>query len=274
MSPRSNSVTHPRGRLPARVYWTRRGLLVAVVVGLVVGITHLVGGGGSAPSAPAARMAASQRSTAPDPQPVVQGPAAVVTTPARHRKHAKNGKQHQAPSATPSATPLAAPDGPCNPGDLSAEPVITQAAAGHPIDLDLAIHGTAAACTFKVSPKTLVVKVTSGPDDIWSSQDCRHAVPHRTVVVRSAKPAEVTVSWDGHRSGERCGASNPWAEPGYYHAHAAVLGSVPSDQQFQLTLPPRAVITKTVHPKPTRSGKTDGNGVSGKQSACGGDSAC
>src|SRR5437764_9106183 len=47
-------VARPRGPLPARVYWTRRLLLVAVAFALVFGLAHLLGGStsggnGSAP---------------------------------------------------------------------------------------------------------------------------------------------------------------------------------------------------------------------------------
>ena len=46
------TVTRPRGPLPARVYWTRRLLLVVVAFALVFGIAHLLGSGGSgSPSA-------------------------------------------------------------------------------------------------------------------------------------------------------------------------------------------------------------------------------
>ncbi len=275
-------MTHPRGRLPAKVYWVRRGGVVVVAFALVFGIAHLLGGGGS-DQAPSARMAAAPKNAGQPtpPKPTLQGPQPVQTLPSgphRHQKRHHQGKHAQPSDPASPSVPLASPTGTCNPGDLSATPTIDSAAAGRKIDISLQISGTAAACTFKVSPASLVLKVTSGPDNVWSSQQCRKAVPRETAVVRNAKPARLSVQWDGHRSTEgHCGASNPWAEPGYYHAHAAVLGSVPSDQPFQLTVPPRKVITKTAHPKPqhdTTGSQGNGTGVHGKQSTCGGDNAC
>ena len=41
------SVSHPRGRLPSRVYWTRRVMVLGVALLLVFGIGKLLGGTGS-----------------------------------------------------------------------------------------------------------------------------------------------------------------------------------------------------------------------------------
>jgi hypothetical protein len=112
-------------------------------------------------------------------------------------------------------------------------------------------------------------------------------VPKEDVVVRSAKPAVVPVTWNGRRITDgTCGATNAWARPGYYHALAAVIGSEPTDAQFALSLPPRPVVTKTAHPKPTKpsagkqtskgqtsKGQTSKGGSTGTGSACGGDNA-
>ena len=40
------SVRHPRGRLPQRVYWVRRGVVLGVALLLVFGIARLIGGTG------------------------------------------------------------------------------------------------------------------------------------------------------------------------------------------------------------------------------------
>jgi hypothetical protein len=120
--------------------------------------------------------------------------------------------------------------------------------------------------------------VTSGNDRVWSSQDCKSAVPTRSVVVRSAAPVTVPVTWSGRRSSPgSCDTSEAWARPGYYHALAAVIGSEPADVQFKLSVPPRPVVTKTAKPKTKKSaapsGGASGSGANGKGTKCGGDNA-
>ena len=68
-------------------------------------------------------------------------------------------------------------------------PEVAHAPGGGPIVLHLELSGTQPACTFKVSPETLVVKITSGDERIWTSQECPKAIPTTSVVVRSAVPA-------------------------------------------------------------------------------------
>jgi hypothetical protein len=138
--------------------------------------------------------------------------------------------------------------------------------AGGGVDLVLGLTGVKPACTFTASSDTLVAKVTSGKDRIWSSQDCPASIKKASVVVRSAEPATVTVSWSGRRSDQQCSRSTAWALPGYYHLTAAVIGSEPNDTQFQLASPPRPVITRTAKPHPVKKKKGGGT-------VCGGDNA-
>ena len=232
-----SGVTRPRGKLPARVDWFRRTLIVVVALALVYGFAHLLGAGGGA-STP--RAVTSAQHTSASPSPTFVGPVAVSARPAPRA----NGK------STQEQVSLAAPTGPCQPDEVGITPEVTGRYAGRPVTVELHLAGTQAACTFAVSPKTIALRVTSGPDRIWSSQDCPGTIPTRTVVVRSATATIVPVTWSGRRSDGTCSASNAWARPGYYHAVAAALGSEPADTQFQLTVPPRAIVTRTAHPKP------------------------
>ena len=68
-----------------------------------------------------------------------------------------------------------------------------------------ASQGIQPACTFKVSPESLVVKITSGNDRIWSSQDCPRLdqARRRRRAQRRARPY-VDVVWSGRRSDDDC----------------------------------------------------------------------
>ncbi len=153
------------------------------------------------------------------------------------------------PSATGTPIVLAAPSGPCAIDDITVTPTVPKPVAGGRVDLVLQLTGIRPACTFAVTSKTLVARITSGKDRIWSTQDCPGSVKAASVVVRSAAPTDVVVSWSGRRSDDSCSRATPWALPGYYHVTAAAIGSEPGDAQFQLTSPPRPVVTKTAHPK-------------------------
>lgn len=253
------TVVHPRGRLPARVYWFRRSLVLLTALALVFAIGRLLTGSGGSPASDRATVTASTPTTTPSrgvAGPVPLQPAATTGS---------NGPR--AAQAQPTGTPavLAVPSGPCALDEITVTPTVPTAAALGRVDLVLQLTGIKPACTFSVSSRTVVAKVTSGKDRIWSSQDCPRSIKPANVVVRSAGPTNVVVSWSGRRSDEECSRSTAWALPGYYHLTAAVIGSEPNDTQFRLSAPPRPVITRTAKP---HAKKKQGTGT-----VCGGDNA-
>jgi hypothetical protein len=267
------SVRHPRGRLPRRVYWVRRGIVLGVALLLVFGIAHLLGGNGEDPAGSdvAASNAAAQEQS-PSSTPTVYGPVAPATTT----------------RAKATTAPLATPSGECKDDEISVLPSVPRAWGAQAIAIRLALTGIQPACTFKVSPESVVVKITSGRDRIWSSQDCPDAIRPADVVVRNGVPSYVNVVWSGRRSDDTCSRHTAWADAGYYHAFAAVLGSTPTDVQFQVTRAPTQVVTRTAKPKPSpttspssqpgstsspRPKSSPSATVKGKQSKCGGDNA-
>lgn len=228
------SVTHPRGRLPRRVYWVRRAVVLGVALLLVFSIGKLIGSTGSDPTAIKASTSSATGAVS-GAQNLAIGPFA----PARV------GRQQKA------TVPLVAPNGECADDEVSVVPTVPRAWAGGPISIRLDFQGTQPACTFKVSPQSLVVKVASGSDRIWSTQDCPQAVPVREVVVRSGASTVLPITWSGRRSEAGCASLLAWALPGFYHVYAAALGSTPGDVQFEITRAATRVITRA--PKPTVS---------------------
>jgi hypothetical protein len=168
---------------------------------------------------------------------------------------AKKGKKNR---PTRTKTPLAVPTGPCADSDVKVSPSVE----GDPIaglDVTFALTLTtleSPACTWTVSPDTVVLKLTSGSDRIWSTQDCPAAVGRQDVVVRKDHATTVRVTWSGQRSDVDCSRTTQWAQPGYYFATAAALGAEPESRQFQLLSPPRPTITPTPTVKP-KKGKRD-----------------
>lgn len=244
-------IARPRGPLPARVYWTRRLLVLGVALALVFGVKTLLGQAPQDPGAPTARQVGGPASvelaepTSTDDVAVRAGEAAEAKGERGNEKRGKQGKGKKAKDTPP---PLPEPKGVCLDPDVRVTPKVgrTQPGGGVPIDLELT-SSLSEACTWKVSPKTVVVKLTSGSDRIWTSQECPRAIPTKEVVIRRDTPAVVSMTWGGRRSDADC--AGDWAMPGYYHVLAAPYGGTPVDVQFRLRRPQAPVITKTVKPK-------------------------
>jgi hypothetical protein len=230
------------------VYWVRRLLVLGVAFALVFGLGRLLGGDGAADETaqPASATGTSTQSARPTATTTAQAPEGRI--PADDQKR-RGGDR---PAKT--RTPLAMPTGACSDSDVRVRPVLRETAyAGGDVRLTLRLTTSRSpACTWSVSPETVAVKLTSGSDRIWSSQECPSSVPEQDVVLRDNRPTEVDVTWSGRRSDPDCSRTTQWAEPGYYHVTAAALGSEPEDQQFRLVAPAPVTITPT--PTPRREG--------------------
>jgi hypothetical protein len=234
-----SAVTRPRGPLPARVYWTRRLLVLGLAFLLVFVIGRVLGGGsdGSSSGGDTARQVAGQPRTTP----TSNGATPTGQSTAKPRKTRK---------PKPTTPPLAQPDGPCDPEEVTIEPLIRREVAGGPIRIAFKLVTEVPACTFTFSNDTVAVKIISGADRIWTSQQCRNLPTVEDLVVRAEKPKRVAMHWSGRRSNDGCKLfSAPWAGKGYYHVIAATLGGEPTDQQFKLVNPSPKTVTKAPEPK-------------------------
>src|SRR4051812_35681442 len=144
-----------RGRLPARVYWVRRLMVLGVATLLVVGIARLLGGSSDGSSGPD-RVTPVADSSSSVTTPSTTGP----TTPAQ-----QTGKHGETKHPTPDATPVAMPSGPCAADDIAIAPSVPHPIAGRDIKLVLDLSTlTSPACNWTMSSRTLALKITSGPD--------------------------------------------------------------------------------------------------------------
>lgn len=230
----------PRGRLPARVYWVRRSVVLGTAMALVFGIAQVLGGSDAGGDDVATNAAADTPTTAA-PTPGVVGPQPVKTGAA-------------APNSGKAVLPK--PDGPCSVDQVTVTPTIDRVTAGRPVALTLQLTGIRPACTFDVSRRSLVAKVVVGPQRIWSTQDCPSAISDQTVTVYSGTPTEVRVIWSGRTSNGECSARAAWALPGSYRVIAAAIGSEPSEDKFTMIAPKRPVVIKTVQPQKAKAKAT------------------
>lgn len=232
-----------RGRLPARVYWVRRLMVLGIAVLLVVGLARLLGGSSDGSSGP------DRASTVADASAAAVATSSVPTgTPATTGAHPR--RDHRA-TPTPTPTPVAMPSGPCAPGDIAVTPSVPHPYAGRDIALVLDLSTlTTPACTWKLSGSTLALKITSGADLIWTSVQCPRAIPTEDLVLRQSTPTRVRLTWDARRSEPGCPRLTDWARLGTYHLHVAALAGQPQDTTFTLVTPPPTEVTKTVSPQP------------------------
>lgn len=240
------STVRPRGPLPARVYWTRRLVVLGVPLLLVVVLARVLGGSsdgkddgtGTATQAGATIDETSQAPTS--------GPTVEVRTGKGNKGRKKRNQQTSPPEPV-----LAEPSGPCTDSDIVATPVITSAAGGSDVPITINLRTVVSeACTWQASPQTMTVTITSGNDYIWSTRECPAAIPVQDVVIRQAVDTPVVVTWaEGKRSDETCSGRTAWALPGFYHVEAAALGGDGTDVQFELLPGTPAVITKTAEPE-------------------------
>ena len=235
-----------RGPLPARVYWMRRIFVLGTALLLVFGIARLLGNGSDAADGDAAQLSADTTTASTDAAtPSVDS----SSTPTGTAKPGKKSKRTKTPDPTPT---LAAPTGTCSGADVAVTPQVKSAVGGRPVLIVLQLRTMVSeACTWRVAPDSLAVSITSGADDIWSSRECRKAIPVREVVVRKAVTTNVGVTWSARRSDETCSRFTDYAMPGWYHVTAAALGGEPSDLQFELVKPTPATITRTITPSPS-----------------------
>jgi len=241
MSPSTRSggtaLTRPRGPLPARVYWTRRLVLLLVVLALVLGVARLLGGGGDggggaagggAGAGEAARPVAGEQRETRSGSATAADPAATARPekPEREKKRKKK--------------PLPQPDGPCADSDVRVVPVVEEAYLDEPVEITLAVSTEeSAACTWEVEPETVFVTISSPERQLWSSQHCPAVVPTEAVVPRRTKPHTVTLRWNGKESDPACSAATEWVLAGTYTVTAIARGSVVPAEADLVLQPPR-----------------------------------
>lgn len=221
-------------------------MVLGVATLLVVGIAKMLGGSsdGSGPDT-AANVADTSSPVARDTTSSDPATSSAAGAPTGVRHHHKT-RGH---TASASATPAAMPSGPCAASDVAITPSVPKPVAGRDISLVLDISTLSTpACTWTLSARSMALKITSGSDLIWTTAECRRAIPKQDLVVRQATPTRVTLTWDARRSEPGCPVRTEWALPGTYHLHVAALAGQPQDVAFLLTAPSPAHVTKTAHP--------------------------
>ena len=262
-----SGVLHPMGPEPAQTYWVRRGVLLAVVLLLaaivVFGVANLtkaavatappppIAPAGTSPTpstTPRPSAAVSTAMAGPTPSAATGGPSATAGTSTRagastsatpsSSTAAKPSTTPIAPTAKPSTTPtkpsatptvIGTPD--CQPaalrvkvkGDRSLSP-----GENNTFTLSL-INPGAQTCLASVTDQNFGLKIYSGKDRIWSSQDCGKTLAAFDKKLAPRAGVSWKMTWDGERSvkGKECKRGKDTPQPGTYWATAQLDGAEP-----------------------------------------------
>ena len=193
----ADALLHPRGPLAPGVYWRRRAVTLTVVVLALVLLARSCGddGGGAtlrtgdATTAPSASASVAAAPVAPTPSP------AAATTPAR------------------------APGQPCRDADLQvmATANAKEYGPGARPRLTLVVTNLAAvSCTRDLGAAARELRVVSGADRVWSSDDCAPGGPADVVLLEPGRSKSFGVTWSRTRSRPGCPADRAPAAPGTY----------------------------------------------------------
>ena len=236
-----STVLHPVGPEPEETYWARRvAVIIALVVvaGLVVALVVNATRSGSAVSAePVPPAVTAPPADSPSPSPSASTSASASPSPSASASASAKASPSSKPSASASAKPKATPSpkptptGPvaCPAEDLRATLTGKQRLKpGQKTTFTLSlINGSATTCVVSVTPKTFELKIYSGTDRIWSSDDCAAAVKPRKATVKAEDALEWTMGWGGDRSRAGCKSRPEVPRPGTYFATAQLDGAKP-----------------------------------------------
>ena len=106
---------------------------------------------------------------------------------------------------------------------------------GQPVTFTLAlINHNGRACVLKRTPATVELKIYSGTDRIWSTDDCAKLVAPTSQLVKVASTVTWKVAWDGRRSAAGCGHRSGTPRAGTYFATFQFSGAKPTQQRMIL----------------------------------------
>lgn len=243
-----STAARPTRRLPARVYWTRRLVLLAIVVLLGFVLTRWVTVryvDSASTDAGAATAAAADGAAADDSGDATPAPArsdhamsaagigatagAVATSgPAVEPANGAGGAATTQPL-------FSAPVGPCDQAETTAfadAPESVVSGTGAVLQVRLRTTGDQA-CTLTLTGQ-LLVQVALEDEALWRLSDCPSALTTAATVLHPGWATVVDVTWSGRASNASCALETADAPPGRYQVQAALLSGEPGTSALEV----------------------------------------
>ncbi|HEY5821626.1 MAG TPA: hypothetical protein VIT20_06600, partial [Propionibacteriaceae bacterium] len=154
-------------------------------------------------------------------------PKATGSTKSSEPESKTEGKASAKPSASPSpkkAEPVACPAGDLRATLTGEQKLKPKQSNTFAISL---INGSGSTCKLAVSGENFELKIYSGKDRIWSSNDCTKSVKAVTKQLKSQQAIEWKMTWDGRRSKADCKERPEIPKAGTYFATAQFEGAKP-----------------------------------------------
>jgi hypothetical protein len=230
-----SSVLHPVGPEPPQTYWVRRAavlsvaiLVLAVVVALIIAGTSSGSAVQAAPSPPPVAISTTAATSSATATPTARNTPDAKASPASPRRSVASKPSASKPSAKPPRTRPPAPAA-CPAADL--RPTLTgkqrlKVRADNVFRLSL-INGSQQTCVAEVTAKNFELKIYSGKDRIWSTNDCSRAVKSVKKTLKAEEALEWSLTWNGRRSRDNCKNRAEIPRPGTYFATAQLVGAKP-----------------------------------------------
>lgn len=206
-----NTVLRPVGPEPARVYWTRRIMLLLALVVAATLVWTLVQGSGS-----------SSEANAPGGKGAAGAPGADDDA---------SDDAGEDPAGGGAAAPCTAEN-----LELAIEPGRAGYAADAQPSFVVTVTNTGdSGCTVDVGDASRELLVTSGSDRIWSSLDCAAGEgASRNLLLAAGMSDAHDASWPRVRSDESCSDALPKPRPGTYKAQVRLNGAESELATFSL----------------------------------------
>jgi hypothetical protein len=227
-----SGLLRPVGPEAAQTYWARRGLVLGATMVLAVAVVLIISGTSTgsavranpAPSAagysvPSLASPSSMQTTMRTPSAVDSSAAASSTAPepkATTRKASTKRKDLSGPLDCPAEELRLTLTGK------------QRLAPKQPTTFQLSlINGTEQTCIAGVTRNNFELKIYSGSDRIWSTEDCRSAIKPISRKLASEHAVAWSLTWEGERSKSNCKSDHEALRPGTYVATAQLEGAEP-----------------------------------------------
>lgn len=226
-----NTVLHPVGPQPTRVYWVRRLVLLVLVAVLVTVLAFALGAArGDATDGTGAAASGTDGAGEAGGAPVADAGAdgAEDGTEGATGDEAEDAADDDGTGAAAACAPQALTT------TLAADAASYAPGATPTFTVTLTNTGDSA-CTVDAGLANQALVITSGADRVWSSADCPSEASGERLLLMAPGAAEaMPVAWPRVRSAEGCPGDLPQPRPGTYTAVAVVAGVQSGQVVFEL----------------------------------------